>query len=52
VPPVTGLQPALSKKATCCYKYYLTALGKKAFALGLKLKELVIVPELATAPTR
>jgi hypothetical protein len=52
MPPVTGLQPALSKKATRCYKYYLTALGKRAFALGFNLKELVVVPELATAPTR
>lgn len=32
-----------------CYKYYLTALGKQVAALGLKLKELVIIPELAAA---
>ena len=38
----------LIKKASHCYKYYLTALGKQAIALGLKLKELVIIPELAT----
>ena len=38
----------LIKKASHCYKYYLTALGKQVVALGLKLKELVIIPELAT----
>jgi len=41
----------LIKKAAHCYKYYLTALGKQVVALGLKLKELVIIPELATVPT-
>jgi hypothetical protein len=40
----------LIKKASHCYKYYLTALGKQVVALGLKLKELVIIPELAGAP--
>jgi hypothetical protein len=40
----------LIKKASHCYKYYLTALGKQVAALGLKLKELVIIPELAAAP--
>lgn len=40
----------LIKKATHCYKYYLTVLGKQVVALGLKLKELVIIPELAVAP--
>ena len=39
----------LIKKASHCYKYYLTALGKQVIALGLKLKELVIIPELAAA---
>ncbi len=39
----------LIKKASRCYKYYLTALGKQAVTLGLKLKELVIIPELASA---
>jgi len=38
----------LIKKASHCYKYYLTVLGKQVIALGLKLKELVIIPELAT----
>src|SRR5450432_2419615 len=42
----------LIKKASHCYKYYLTALGKQVVALGLKLKELVIIPALATAPCR
>jgi hypothetical protein len=42
----------LIKKASHCYKYYLTVLGKQVVALGLKLKELVIIPELATAPSR
>lgn len=37
----------LIKKASRCYKYYLTALGKQVVALGLKLKELLIIPELA-----
>ena len=37
----------LIKKASHCYKYYLTVLGKQVVALGLKLKELVIIPELA-----
>jgi hypothetical protein len=42
----------LIKKASHCYKYYLTTLGKQVVALGLKLKELVIVPQLAVAPCR
>lgn len=40
----------LIKKARHCYKYYLTGLGKKVVALGLKLKQAVIVPQLAGAP--
>lgn len=39
----------LIKKASHCYKYYLTVLGKQVVALGLKLKELVIIPDLAAA---
>ncbi|HSL04837.1 MAG TPA: hypothetical protein VK901_15015, partial [Nitrospiraceae bacterium] len=39
----------LIKKATHCYKYYLTAFGKQVVTLGLKLKELVIIPQLAKA---
>ena len=42
----------LIKKATHSYKYYLTVLGKHVVALGLKLKQLVILPELAAAPCR
>jgi hypothetical protein len=42
----------LIKKASHCYKYYLTALGKQVVALGLKLKELVIIPELAVVSRR
>jgi hypothetical protein len=40
----------LIKKANRCYKYYLTVLGRQVIALGLKLKNLLIVPELAQAP--
>jgi hypothetical protein len=40
----------LIKKASHCYKYYLTGLGKRVVALGLKLKELVIIPDLAAEP--
>src|ERR1700674_4301078 len=36
----------LIKKASHCYKYYLTALGKQVVALGLKLTGLVLIPEL------
>ena len=39
----------LIKKASHCDKYYLTVLGKQVVALGLKLKELVIIPEFADA---
>jgi hypothetical protein len=42
----------LIKKASHCYKYYLTALGKQTVALGLKLKNMLIIPELAQAPRR
>jgi hypothetical protein len=41
----------LLKKASHCYKYYLTALGKQVIALGFKLKELIIIPDLAAAPS-
>lgn len=37
----------LIKKAGHRYKYYLTAVGRQVIALGLRLKNLVIVPELA-----
>jgi hypothetical protein len=42
----------LVKKVGHTYKYYLTALGKQALALGLKLKELYIIPALSLAPAR
>ena len=39
----------LIKKIGKTYKYYLTALGKQVIALGLKLKNLYIIPALSTA---
>ena len=42
----------LIKKASRGYKYYLTAPGRQVVALGLKLKELVILPDLAAEPSR
>lgn len=40
----------LIKKIGRTYKYYLTAFGKQIIATGLKLKELVIIPQLAFSP--
>jgi len=37
----------LIKKIGRTYKYYLTSFGKQVIATGLKLKHLVIVPQLA-----
>ena len=37
----------LIKKVGRTYKYYLTTLGKQVIALGLKLKELFIIPALS-----
>jgi len=37
----------LIKKAGSSYKYYLTSLGKSTVTLGLRLKELFIIPRLA-----
>ena len=37
----------LIKKVGRTYKYYVTALGKQVLALGLKLKNLYIIPELS-----
>ena len=37
----------LIKKIAHSYKYHLTRLGRKVIATALKLKELVIIPELA-----
>jgi hypothetical protein len=41
----------LIKKANRCYKYYLTTLGRQTVALALKIKNLIIVPELSAAAT-
>ncbi|MFQ5448456.1 MAG: MarR family transcriptional regulator [Saprospiraceae bacterium] len=38
----------LIRKAKNAYKYYLTKLGKKVIATALKIKELVIIPQLNT----
>ena len=35
------------KKVGRRYKYYLTELGRQIVALALKLREMVIIPELA-----
>ncbi|MGA1825652.1 MAG: MarR family transcriptional regulator, partial [bacterium] len=37
----------LIKKIGHTYKYYLTQFGSHVITMGLKLKELVIIPELA-----
>lgn len=42
----------LIKKIGKTYKYYLTGLGKQVIALGLKLKNLYVIPELSTAAAR
>ena len=42
----------LIKKVGHTYKYYLTALGKQITALGLKLKELYIIPTLSEVLAR
>ena len=39
----------LIKKAGRCYKYYLTQLGRKAIALGLTVKNLILIPQLAAS---
>ena len=38
------------KKVGHTYRYYLTALGKQILATGLKLRNLVIIPQLTLAP--
>ena len=40
----------LIKKVGHTYKYYVTALGKQVIALGLKLKDLHIIPALSAEP--
>jgi hypothetical protein len=42
----------LIKKVGRTYKYYLTNLGKQVIALGLKLKELYVIPALSQASAR
>ena len=42
----------LIKKIGKTYKYYLTSLGKQAIALGLKLKNLYVIPELSAVAAR
>jgi hypothetical protein len=37
----------LIKKIGKTYKYYITGLGKQVIALGLKLKNLYVIPELS-----
>ena len=37
----------LIKKIAHCYKYYLTTLGRKVTATALKLREMVVIPQLA-----
>jgi hypothetical protein len=41
----------LIKKVGRTYKYYVTALGKQILALGLKLKDLYIIPQLSFTAT-
>jgi hypothetical protein len=40
----------LVKKIGHSYRYYLTVLGKQVIASGLKLKNLVLIPQLALTP--
>jgi len=37
----------LIRKAGRTYKYYLTQFGKQVITTGLKLRELVLIPQLA-----
>jgi hypothetical protein len=39
----------LLKKVGRTYKYYVTAAGRSVMTTGLKLKTLVLIPELARA---
>jgi predicted transcriptional regulator len=41
----------LIKKVTRCYKYYLTEAGRNAIALGLTVRNLILVPQLVRAVT-
>src|SRR5260370_20374836 len=42
----------LIKKIGRTYKYYVTGLGKHVIALGLKLKNLYVIPQLSAAIAR
>ena len=42
----------LIKKVGHTYKYYATAFGKEVVATALKLRELVIIPQLAAVPAQ
>ena len=42
----------LIKKIARTYKYYLTGLGKQVIPLGLKLKNLYLIPELSPVAAR
>jgi hypothetical protein len=41
----------LIKKVSHNYKYYLTVFGKQILTAGLKLRNLVLIPQLAFTPT-
>ena len=42
----------LIKKATHCYKYYLTSLGRRVTATALRLREMVVIPSLCYMPAK
>jgi len=42
----------LIKKVGHCYKYYLTALGRRVVTTALRLREMTIIPTLCAASTR
>ena len=42
----------LIRKVGKTYKYYLTEFGRKVALMGLKLKELYVIPQLAQATVR
>ena len=42
----------LIRKVGRTYRYYLTLSGKHVIAAGLKLKNLVLIPQLALVPSK
>lgn len=42
----------LIKRAGNCYRYYLTDFGRKVATTALKLREMVIIPQLASCPAQ